>query len=158
MPPSSSLPLKQITVILKIVSVVHFLHINLYKPIRSFQSILSSSKLLVPYQSLYLLNLVVRTIFITFIGSNFIFLSSGYKFQRGYCVIFICLQGLSATTLFASKHDHRMSRSIRFVTPGARANQITISSFCPLFHFSARYFTFLPAVSIRTTKKLTNQI
>ena len=23
---------------------------------------------------------------------------------------------------------------------GARANQIAISSFCPLFHFSARYF------------------
>ena len=31
--------------------------------------------------------------------------------------------------------------------PGARANQIAISSFCPLFHFSARYFTFLPAIS-----------
>ena len=24
--------------------------------------------------------------------------------------------------------------------PGARANQIVISSFCPLFHFFARYF------------------
>ena len=24
--------------------------------------------------------------------------------------------------------------------PGARANQIAISNFCPLFHFSARYF------------------
>ena len=30
--------------------------------------------------------------------------------------------------------------------PGARANQIAISSFCPLFHFSARYFTFLSAI------------
>ena len=42
--------------------------------------------------------------------------------------------------------------------PGARANQIAISSFCPLFHFSARYFTFLPAISIRTARQLTNQI
>ena len=30
--------------------------------------------------------------------------------------------------------------------PGARANQIAISSFCLLFHFSARYFTFLHAI------------
>ena len=37
--------------------------------------------------------------------------------------------------------------------PGARANQIAISSFCPLFHFSASYFTFLPAISIRTTNQ-----
>ena len=57
-----------------------------------------------------------------------------------------CLQGQSATTLFASKHDHRMSRSIRFVIAGARANEIAISSFCSLFHFSARYVTFLPAI------------
>ena len=42
--------------------------------------------------------------------------------------------------------------------PDARANQIAISSFCPLFHFSARYFTFLPAISIRTARQLTNQI
>ena len=42
--------------------------------------------------------------------------------------------------------------------PGARANQIAISSFCPLFHFSARYFTFLPDISIRTARKLTNHI
>ena len=28
--------------------------------------------------------------------------------------------------------------------PGARENQIAISSFCPLFHFSAHYFTFRP--------------
>ena len=42
--------------------------------------------------------------------------------------------------------------------PGARANQIAISSFCPLFQFSARYFTFLPAISIRTARQLANQI
>ena len=42
--------------------------------------------------------------------------------------------------------------------PGARANQIAISSFCPLFHFSARYFTFLPAISVRIARQLTNQI
>ena len=41
---------------------------------------------------------------------------------------------------------------------GATANQIAISSFCPLFHFSARYFTFLPTISIRTARQLANQI
>ena len=35
--------------------------------------------------------------------------------------------------------------------PGERASQIAISSFCLLFHFSARYFTFLP------TRQLTNR-
>ena len=33
--------------------------------------------------------------------------------------------------------------------PGARANQIAISSFCPLFHFFARYFN--------KNRKTTNQ-
>ena len=34
--------------------------------------------------------------------------------------------------------------------PSARTNQIAISSFYPLFHFSARHFTSLRAISIRT--------
>ena len=42
--------------------------------------------------------------------------------------------------------------------PGARANQIAISGFCPLFHFSARYFTSLRAISIRTARQLTIHI
>ena len=38
--------------------------------------------------------------------------------------------------------------------PGTRANQIAISSFCPLFYFSVRYFTFQPTISIRTARTL----
>ena len=38
---------------------------------------------------------------------------------------------------------------------GARANQIAISSFCPLFHFSARYFTL--ARYFNKNSKATNQ-
>ena len=41
--------------------------------------------------------------------------------------------------------------------PDARADQPAVSSFCPLFHFSVPHFTFLPAFSIRTARKLTNQ-
>ena len=40
--------------------------------------------------------------------------------------------------------------------PGTRANQIAVSSFCPLFHFSARYLSFLSTISIRTARQLTN--
>ena len=40
--------------------------------------------------------------------------------------------------------------------PGVRANQIAISSFCPLFHFSARYFTFF-ARYFNKNSKATNQ-
>ena len=114
----------------------------------SFQLNLSASKLVVSYQSLYLLNFVVRTNFISFFNRQTILFSwaSADKFQRGYCVI-ICLQGQSATTLFASKHDHWMSWSIRFVTARRKSQSNchfkflpAISLFCPLFHFFARYF------------------
>ena len=59
----------------------------------------------------------------------------------------ICFQGLSATTLFASKHDHRMSSSIRFVIARRKSQSNcyfkflpAISLFCPLFHVFARCF------------------
>ena len=49
--------------------------------------------------------------------------------------------------LFASKHDHQMSRSIRFVIARRKSQSNcyfkflpAISLFCPLFHFFARYF------------------
>ena len=38
--------------------------------------------------------------------------------------------------------------------PGARANQIAISSFCPLFHFSARYFTFFARYFNKNSKTI----
>ena len=106
-------------------------------------------KVSISYQSLYLLNFVVRTNFISFFNWQTILFSWGStdKFQRGYCVIIICLHGQSATTLFASKHDHRMSRSIKFVIARRKSQSNcyfkflpAISLFCPLFHIFARYF------------------
>ena len=143
MPPSSSLPLKQITVILKIVTVVQFLHINLYKPIRSFQSILSSSKLVVPYQSLYLLNLVVRTIFITF-----------FNWQT---ILFSCAQVINsreATVLLSFvfkdfQQQHCLLRNM-IIECHARSDlsRLAQEPIKLLFQVFARYFAFLPAISL----------
>ena len=154
---SSSLPLKQITAILKIVILDTLIYTNSFQvwnnsgttKFLSFQLILSASKLVVSYQSLYLLNFVVITNFIPFFNWQTISFSwaSANKFQRGYCVIIICFQEQSATTLFASKHDHRMSLSIRFVIARCKSQSNcyfnflpAISLSCPLFHFFARYF------------------
>ena len=145
---------------LKIVTVAYFYTLTCTNPFQiwnnivtakflSFQLILSGSKSVVPYQSLYLLNFIVRTIFISFFNWQTILFSwaSADKSQRGYCVVIICLQGQSARTLFTSKHDHRMSRSIRFVIAQRKSQSNcyfkflpAISLFCPLLHFFARYF------------------
>ena len=154
--PSSS-AFKQITAILKIVTLDTLICANSFQfwnnigtaKFRSFQLVLSASKSVVSYQSLYLLNFVVITHFISFFNWKTISFSwaSADKFQRGYCVIIICFQEQSATTLFASKHDHRMSHSIRFVIARRKSKSNcyfkflpTISLFCLLFHFFARYF------------------
>ena len=59
----------------------------------------------------------------------------------------ICLKGQLEITPFASKHDHRMSPSIRFVIARRKSQSNcyfkflpAVSLFCPLFHFFARYF------------------
>ena len=127
----------------------------------SFQLILSASKLEVNYQSLYLLNFVVRTNFI----SSFLI---GRQF---YSLELLLINSREATVLLSfvfkdSQQQHCLLRNMiiechvrsDLSLPGARTNQIAISSFCPLFHFSARYFTFLPAISIRTARQLINQI
>ena len=52
-----------------------------------------------------------------------------------------------SNTLFASKHDHRMSHLIKFITARRKSQSNcyfkflpAISLFCPLFHCFARYF------------------
>ena len=75
-------------------------------------------------------------------------------------LIIICFQGQSATTLFASKHDHRMSRSIRFVIARRKSQSNcyfkflpAISLFCPLFHFFVRYIVHYFNKNSKTTSQ-----
>ena len=155
-PSSSSFKKKKIVILDTLICANSFQFWNNIRTakFRSFQLVLSASKSVVSYQSLYLLNFAVITNFISFFNWKTISFSwaSADKFQRGYCVIIICFQGQSATTLFASKHDHRMSRLIRFVIARRKSQSIwnfkflpAISLFCPLF-------------SIRTARQLANQI
>ena len=160
MPPSFSLPLKQITAILKNChSTSIFYTLICANSFQIWNNIRTSkfwSFIIVSYQSLHPFNFVV----ISFFNWQTILFSwaSTAKFQRGYCVITICLQQHCLL-------DHRMSLSIRFVIARRKSQSNyyfkflpAISLFCPLFHFFAPYFTFLPAISIRTARRLTNQI
>ena len=87
---------------------------------------------------MYLLNFVVRTNFISFL--QFYFLELQLINSREATVLSFVFkdsqqQHCSLRNMIIECHD-RSDLS----QPGARANQIAISSFCPLFHFTARYF------------------
>ena len=101
------------------------------------------------FTSIFVSTFIIRTNFIPFCNQKTIVFSwsSANEFQGGYFVIIICLQGLSATTLFASKHDHRMTWSIKFIIARCKSQSDcyfkllpAISLFCRLFHIFARYF------------------
>ena len=104
---------------------------------RSFQLILSAS-----YQYLYLLKFVVRTNLISFlIGRQLHFLERQLINSREVTV-------LLSFVFKDSQQKHCLLRNMiiechvrsDLSLPGVRANQTAISSFCPLFHLSARYF------------------
>ena len=132
----------------------------------SFELILSISKSVVSHQCFYLLLSSESTLVHFFYKETILFsLASANKRHRGYFVIIICFQGLSSTTLLASKYDHRTSRSIRFVIARSKSQSNcyfkflpSISLFCRLFHFFVRFFTLLPVILMKTERQLTNQI
>ena len=97
----------------------------------SFQLMLSTSKSVVSYQSLYLLNFVVRTNFISF-----------FNWQTISFLELQLVNSRDATVLLSfvfkdSQQQHCLLRNMliechvrsNLSLPGARANQIAISSF-----------------------------
>ena len=120
---------------------------------RSFQLTLSASKSVVSYQSLCLLNSVARTNFISFlIDRPFYFLELQLINSRKATVLLLfVLRTVSSNTFCFEIWSSNVTFDQICHCPAQEPIKL-------LFQIFARYFTFLPAISIRTARQLANQI